>query len=391
MFKNIKIYEGIEAISWYYYWIHEILKEGEEVLVLGARQGNSESEKAFSFFSDYMKARRTTWIRTKLLFNEDVSEVVSDHYQWEEHIEVLFMPKWYFTPISITIYRDCVDMLHRSEKDIPSVLFFQDKEIADSYRQFFYFQWQTAWQIANLNKKWLYRDMNYIFDDFLNRSTEKTAIRNSLFDEILPNSKTLNIWPGKESYIDEFTLKEIDLTLLEKNKAYCESYSKRPNVTIINDGFLEHDFKNVTFDYIILSHSIYYFPDLKLLRNKLFALLNEWWKIFIILNSGSGNYIEIKNYFYGMLKKSYQSSYNKVIESLQEESIRYQEKSIGYNIYGDNDEIFNAIKIRFYDIDTSIATRNLTKLKKFVEERTHDDKLYCENSFIIIDKQKLTK
>jgi SAM-dependent methyltransferase len=391
MFQDIKIYKGFKKVSEYYYWIHKLLQKWEEILVLWARHGNSESKKAFSFFSDYMIDRRKTWIKTKLLFNEDINQKISKHYQWENNIEVLFMPKWYFTPISINIYRDCIDMLYRSENDIPSVIFIQGKEIAESYRHFFYFQWQSAKQVVALTKKWIYWDMNYIFDDFLNNSTEKVAIKNSLLNEIKPYSKVLNIWPWKESFIDEFSLKEVDLTLIEKNKEYCDSYPKRPNVKIVNDDFLDHDFKNISFDYIILSHSIYYFTDLKLLRDKLFKILTKWWKIFIIINSGSGNYSEIKEHFYSMLSKTYKSSYIRIKESLQNENIKFQEKTIWYNIYWSKDDIFNAIKIRFYDIDTHTATKNLPKLKKFVEKRIKKDQLYCENSLITIEKTKLAR
>lgn len=385
MFQDIRVYKGFEKVSDYYYGIHKLLQKWEEVLILWARHGNSESKKAFSFFSDYMIDRKKTWIKTKLLFNEDVKDKTTKYYQSDSNVEILFMPKWYFTPVSINIYRDCIDMLYWSENDIPSVIFIQSAEIAESYRNFFYFQWQSAKQIISLHKKWIYWDMNYIFDDFIYHSTEKTAIKSSLLNEIKYGSKVLNIWPWREPFIDELSLKNVDLTLIEKNKEYCNSYPKRPNVNIINNDFLRHTFWKTTFDYIILSHSIYYFNDLKLLRDKLFNNLTRWWKIFIILNSGGGNYAEIKEYFYSMLPTSYQSSYVRVKESLQNENIPFQEKLIWYNIYWSKDEIFNAIKIRFYDIDTPTATKNLPQLKKFVEQRVKQDQLYCENSLMIIE------
>ncbi len=130
-------WEGFETV-----YIEEInrIKAGSIVYILGASVGY-DITRTERFFSKYGKAAASKNIKVKVIFNETAYDYVK---RIEKRIGIHYNKKFLFkkTPAEITIGED-VTLIAIIKRE-PIILRIQNKELAESFKQYFDVIWEHA-------------------------------------------------------------------------------------------------------------------------------------------------------------------------------------------------------------------------------------------------------
>lgn len=108
----------------------------QEVLVLGASPLFYHMLKYY--FVWFNKRRIQKKIKLKLIYNESQRKERKIKFS-----EIRYLPKSYTNPAAMNIYADKVAIIHWS-KDNPFVILIKDKEIAESYKNYFNILWEIS-------------------------------------------------------------------------------------------------------------------------------------------------------------------------------------------------------------------------------------------------------
>ncbi len=108
----------------------------KEILILGASP--IANEILSYYFHWFDKRRIEKKIKVKLIYNE--SERKNRKIKLAE---IRYLPNEYPNPSAINVYGDRVAIIHWN-KENPFVILIKDKEIADSYRNYFNLMWDIA-------------------------------------------------------------------------------------------------------------------------------------------------------------------------------------------------------------------------------------------------------
>jgi len=130
--EETNFYNGKEGIK---YIFEDMIKEKEEVLVIGANPNADEIIRFY--FPKYDKKRVAEKIKVKLLFEESVKPVTGIPL-----CEIKYLPKGYGGNTATNIYKDKVAIILWSEK--PIAILIKNAEIAKSYKAYFSLLWGIA-------------------------------------------------------------------------------------------------------------------------------------------------------------------------------------------------------------------------------------------------------
>ncbi|MCX8159156.1 MAG: hypothetical protein N3D20_02590 [Candidatus Pacearchaeota archaeon] len=112
----------------------QLEEENKEILILGA------SRKAFDvlpfYFEWYDKRRREKRIRARIIASESLGKKVP-------LAEIRYIPEKYANPLAINIYKGKVALIFW-KKENPFAVVINEKEVADSYRNYFELVWRIA-------------------------------------------------------------------------------------------------------------------------------------------------------------------------------------------------------------------------------------------------------
>jgi SAM-dependent methyltransferase len=380
---NVKTIEGFENIKEYYYSINNTLKKDEEVLVFGARSGNSDFQDAIDFFINYIHDRSSRKIKTKILYNLDV-EALGKTYEQIPLVQVRYMPMGLVTKVGVNIYRDTIDMLDWSNPINPKVIVIEDKYIADSYREYFNLMWSSTVAIAELEKKGNFYLPEILFENFINHSNENEKVEEqilSLLNEVKPQNM-LNIGAGFDtlSQLKLFPDSIKDITIVEKNTSYVSSYVDE-KTTVIHSDF-EKWSSTEKFDVILASHVLFYLKDKKKAVEQVLSHLNEGGRAIFVLNKPNGNYKKLKDYVFGFQGKKYSYTYDKLVSALNEIDVKFEERDIECSIEArDGGELYKSMRL-WFEMDLN----NYYQHEKEIISLFPENKVEYTNTMFIVYK-----
>lgn len=112
------------------------LKEGKEIFILGASANAYDVLKYYFKFYDLQRQRRG--INAKIIFDFSARGKIKKI----PNAEIRYLPKDFSSPAATNIYGDKVAIILWSEN--PIAILIHQKEIADSYRNYFNLLWKSA-------------------------------------------------------------------------------------------------------------------------------------------------------------------------------------------------------------------------------------------------------
>lgn len=141
--ERIEIYEGVEGLSTIYNEGLDELKDGEDVVVLGASFGApSGREKVSRFFQKINQKRIKRKIKYRIIYNENLrNDPAVKEWQKLPYTDIRFLLN--NTPGSINVRADRTMIIYW-HKEKPKVFFIKSKPVADSFKQYFEVIWQQA-------------------------------------------------------------------------------------------------------------------------------------------------------------------------------------------------------------------------------------------------------
>ncbi|MEX2515238.1 MAG: class I SAM-dependent methyltransferase [Candidatus Paceibacterota bacterium] len=345
--SNVEVIEGFENIKEYYYSINEDLKEGEEVLVFGARSGNPDFQKAIDFFVNYVHDRSERGIKTKILYNDDV-KALGKTYESIPLVQVRYMPLGLITKVGVNIYGNTIDMLNWDDPSNPRVIIIKDRHIADSYREYFNMLWSATVAISELEKKGNFWFPEILFENFVNHSDEKQKVEQKIVDILNEHkpSNLLNIGSGFDtlSKADDFPQSIKDISIVEKNTSYVRDYMNTSKEVIHADfETWETDQK---YDAIIASHVLYYFDNKKSAVEKVHNLLSDEGISLFVAHKPTKDYADLKNYVFDKKGKKYEYTYDKLTRTLDDLEIEYKQVDVDCKVSaGSVDELYKVLRL----------------------------------------------
>lgn len=131
--QETNFYKGIEGLKTVFQDQLELEGNNKEILILGASQ--SAFEVLPFYFKWYDEDRVKNRIKTRIIASEKLNKKIPLS-------EIRYLPQKYANPLAINIYGDKVAIIFWKKSPIAIVI--KEKEIADSYRQYFELTWKIA-------------------------------------------------------------------------------------------------------------------------------------------------------------------------------------------------------------------------------------------------------
>ncbi len=99
------------------------------------------AKKYEGYFLDWNRRRAKKGVSIKIIFDSDVKDLGKKRERIK-HTEVKYLPKNFVTPAWVLIYKDTVATIHLADKPICVVI--KDKNVAQSYENFFSMLWKSS-------------------------------------------------------------------------------------------------------------------------------------------------------------------------------------------------------------------------------------------------------
>lgn len=131
--EEASIYEGLKGIK----IIFDDILTSKEYVVFGSKAKLKEI--LGDYFYIFQKRKKRLKTKTRLLFDESLknSDYLKDIYG-----EIKFLPKEYSNPIATFIYKNKIVII--ISKDMPLAFVLENKEVADSFKNYFELLWKIA-------------------------------------------------------------------------------------------------------------------------------------------------------------------------------------------------------------------------------------------------------
>lgn len=382
--SKVRIIEGLEKIKEYYYSINNSLDSGEEVLVFGARSGNPGFQDAIDFFINYVHDRSQKGIKTKIIYNQDV-ESLGRVYENMPLVSVRYMPMGLVTKVGVNIYRDTIDMLDWSDPVNPKVIVIEDKNIAESHKEYFNLLWSATVAIRELEKKGNFYLPEILFENFISHSDEKSKVENEILNVLSEKSprSILNVGSGFDnlSKSENFPSSVENITLVEKNTSYVQSYDNL-NLNVIQTDFEQWDSEE-KFDIVIVSHVFYYFKDKQKSLNKIMSLLNDGGVAIFVVHLPDGDYKKVKDLVFGFEGKKYTYTYEKLVNLVISSEFNFVEKRVDCVLQAKSNEDLYKIMRLWFEMDLNAYYKN----EKEVRNIFSGSKVNYTNSVFLVSKK----
>ena len=119
-----------------------MLPKGAEYIGFAAGFEEQYSDETKQFFREFQKKREMMKYKVKLIANESAREQVKKYHYYERFgvPEYRFVPE--FAPVGLIIFGDSV--LNVAFEEQPAAVIITSRQIAESYKRFFYGMWRFA-------------------------------------------------------------------------------------------------------------------------------------------------------------------------------------------------------------------------------------------------------
>ncbi len=134
-----EIFRGWKGLETVYKMLRDTLKKGEFNYVFGASKGE-DKEHVRIFFTKHLKLLAQKKIKQKIIYNESARGNIPENLCYPQLFQVRYMSN--MTPAEINIWADKVMIVILTRK--PTVILLSNKNVADSFRQYFELMWQMA-------------------------------------------------------------------------------------------------------------------------------------------------------------------------------------------------------------------------------------------------------
>ena len=136
---EVELFQGYKGIKTVFYNMIRELGKGNEFLVIGGGDSPSANENTKLFFEQIHKKRAEKGIIQRIIFSEARRKSYSLMRTFK-HTIARFLP--YGSPSTLNIYDDTTILLVMSPS--PAAIRIKDKQITDSYKQYFERMWKIA-------------------------------------------------------------------------------------------------------------------------------------------------------------------------------------------------------------------------------------------------------
>jgi len=134
------IYKGLRGVETAFYSCLDIMKPGEETLVIGAPTRSSLLNR---FFIKFHKERARRKVKMRIIYNESTKNDLRAKPENLPLSKIKFSPET--TPSSVNIYKDKIIIFPETKE--PLLIVIDSKEVAESFRVQFEMQWNQKVQV----------------------------------------------------------------------------------------------------------------------------------------------------------------------------------------------------------------------------------------------------
>lgn len=380
--KILKYIEGIKNVELYFSSINDKILPAEEVLTFGARAGDPHSPEAVSFFLKTVESRSKKGIKTRIIFNDDARDI-GRHFESLDLVNVRYMPMGIAPKMGFDIYGDVSGMMDWSNPSNPRVIIIEDKQITDSYREYFDMLWSSTVAISELEKKGNFWLPEILFEDFVNHSNEKSKVEQEIINILKKQNPNtfLNIGSGFDAISKSVDFaKNLKITIVEKNTSYVQAYTDT-NIKIVHAdfGFWNTEKK---FDAILASHVLFYLNDKKETVSKVLDLLNKNGIALFVANEPEQDYKKIKDYVFGLKGKKYTYTYDTLKAILNEMGADFEEIKVDCEVIAKSkNELYKTLRL-WFEMDLKTYYEHENDIKDFIA----DSKVKYSNTIFVVKK-----
>lgn len=380
--KILKYIEGIENVEQYFSSINDVLLSGDEVLTFGARAGNPYSIEIVNFFLKTVENRSKKGIKTKIIFNDDARDI-GKTFESLNLVNVRYMPMGIAPKAGFDIYGDATGIMDWSNPSNPRVILIEDKQISNSYREYFDILWSATIAISDLEKKGNFWLPEILFEDFVNHSDEKLRVEQEIINILIKQNPftLLNIGSGFDtiSKSTNFT-NNLKITVVEKNTSYIQAYTDT-NVEIIQADF---EFWNTEkkFNAILASHVLFYLKNKKESVQKVLSLLDQNGIAIFVCHEPVKDYKKLKDYVFGLKSIKYDYTYDILKSILVELGADFEEVKVSCEVKAKSvDELYKVLRLWF-----EMDLKTYYEHEKDIKNLLSNGKIEYSNSIFIIKK-----
>lgn len=134
--SEISVYKSMKGIETIFSIILNSLNKNDEYYVFGARSGATEAQRIFLL--KYHEKRTAKGIRLKILFSKDLRNITKP-YEEMKSTKVKYTTQQLMSPTQTMIVKDKTIIILWKEN--PMGIIIENKEIAESYKKYFWFLW----------------------------------------------------------------------------------------------------------------------------------------------------------------------------------------------------------------------------------------------------------
>jgi hypothetical protein len=136
------VYEGFEGFKTAFKKIIDDCPPEETIQIIGFSEQTFATDSLRTFISNMNLKSAQKKQRLKILLDSSVRQTLGKDRKKEKFSEVRYMPKGYVSPAGIDIFLDYVYIFLWEKK--PFVFVIKNKQIAESFNQYFKFLWSIA-------------------------------------------------------------------------------------------------------------------------------------------------------------------------------------------------------------------------------------------------------
>ncbi|MDD2656944.1 MAG: helix-turn-helix domain-containing protein [Patescibacteria group bacterium] len=183
--QDVVVETGFDALHRCFYNMLEELEKEDEYFVLGASLGNN-STKIKKFYDQFHKDRIKKGVKNSMLVYKDSYDLIKKRFEMagDQDFKISKLKKFSTIlpiPMQINLYRGKTSFILYG--DVPTIIYFDKKEIFDSFKGYFDYLWNQDVQTYS-GKEEVYNLFNKIILDQLHSNDSEYVIGAGYGDEV---------------------------------------------------------------------------------------------------------------------------------------------------------------------------------------------------------------
>jgi len=140
--ENVEVFFGWRGIYTVFNTILEELPPNSDYLAFAGDSSEKYPQEAISLFKEFQKKRNYRRYKVKIIANSISRNNIKNYKYYNEFGKPNYRYVNELSPSEMIIFNDSI--VHLSLKDRPLAILIRSKDIADSFRRFFYNMWKIA-------------------------------------------------------------------------------------------------------------------------------------------------------------------------------------------------------------------------------------------------------